>query len=96
MVVIILVHFAALCCVVFTHQDSLEKGDIQTTFEFRNVQRKDATTTLLSFEEKLQCVNSEPSNLKLAAFNVQIFGTRKMTTPGVPEILVKVSSAYFV
>lgn len=35
---------------------------------------------------------SDPSsNLKLAAFNVQTFGTKKMVTPGVPELLVKVS-----
>jgi len=96
MVVIILVHFAALCSVVFTHQDSLDKGSIHTSFEFRDVERSDASTTVPSFEKKLRCVNSEPSNLKLAAFNVRTFGTKKMATPGVPEILVKVSSAYFV
>lgn len=96
MVVIILVHFAALCSVVFTHQDSLDKGSIHTSFEFRDVERSDASTTVPSFEQKLRCVNSEPSNLKLAAFNVRTFGTKKMATPGVPEILVKVSSAYFV
>lgn len=34
---------------------------------------------------------SYSSNLKLAAFNVQTFGIRKMNYPGVPAILVKVS-----
>ena len=33
---------------------------------------------------------SYSSNLKLAAFNVQTFGKRKMNYPGVPAILVKV------
>lgn len=33
---------------------------------------------------------SYSSNLKLAAFNVQTFGRRKMNSPGVPTILVKV------
>ena len=96
MVVNVLVHIAALCSVVFTHQDSLDKGNIQTSSEFRDVERSDARTTLSSLEKKLRCVNSEPSNLKLAAFNVRTFGTKKMATPGVPEILVKVGSAYFV
>ena len=31
------------------------------------------------------------ANLKLAAFNVQTFGVKKMATFGVPEILVRVS-----
>ena len=96
MVFIILLHFAAVCSVVFTNQDSLDKDNIQTSFEFRDAERSDASTIVSSFQKKLRCVISEPSNLKLAAFNVRTFGTKKMATPGVPEILVKVSSTYFV
>ena len=94
MVLVFLVHFSALCSVVFTNADSLDKGNIQTSFEFRDVERSDESAIVSSFQKTLRCVNSEPSNLKLAAFNVRTFGTKKMVTPGVPEILVKVSSAY--
>lgn len=105
---IIVVHFAAMCSVVFTNQDSdtdqykaLDSVNIHTSFEFRDehsglAERSDASTIVSSFQKKRRCVNSEPSNLKLAAFNVRTFGTKKMATPGVPEILVKVDSAYFV
>ena len=99
MVFITLVHLAVLCSVMSTRQDSMlsmDKGDMQTSFEFHDVERSDASTTVSSFQKKLRCVNSEPSNLKLAAFNVRTFGSKKMATPGVPEILVQVSSAYFV
>lgn len=34
---------------------------------------------------------SSSGNLKLAAFNIRIFGRKKMSTPGVPAILVEVS-----
>ena len=95
MVLIILFHLAALCSVVFTHKDSLDKGNIQTSFEFSDVERSDVSTVVSSFQKTSRCVNSEPSNLKLAAFNVRTFGIKKMATPGVPEVLVKVSSAYF-
>lgn len=37
---------------------------------------------------------SYSSNLKLAAFNVQTFGRRKMNSPGVPTILVKIILRY--
>ena len=95
MVLVFLVHFSALCSVVFTHTDSLDKGNSQTSFEFRDVKRSDASDIVSSFQKTLRCVKSEPSNLKLAAFNVRTFGTKKMATPGVPEILVKVSSAAY-
>lgn len=36
----------------------------------------------------------EPTNLKIAAFNVKIFGKKKMETPGIPELLVKVGVAH--
>lgn len=95
MVLFILVHFAALCSVVFTHKDSLDKGSIQTSFELRDVERSDGSGIVSSFQKTLRCVNSEPSNLKIAAFNVRTFGTKKMSTPGVPEVLVKVRSAVY-
>lgn len=34
---------------------------------------------------------SSSGNLKLAAFNIRIFGRKKMSTPGVPAILVQVN-----
>lgn len=40
----------------------------------------------------LRSASTDLSNLKVAAFNVRIFGMRKMATPGVSEILVKVSA----
>lgn len=95
MVLFILVHFAALCSVVFAHKDSLDKASIQTSFELRDVERSDGSGIVSSFQKTLRCVNSEPSNLKLAAFNVRTFGAKKMSTPGVPEVLVKVRSVYF-
>lgn len=40
----------------------------------------------------LRSASTDLSNLKVAAFNVRIFGMRKMATPGVSEILVEVST----
>lgn len=36
----------------------------------------------------------EPTNLKIAAFNVKIFGKKKMATPGIPELLVEIVLRY--
>ena len=43
-------------------------------------------------ELKRRGVGTDLSNLKLAAFNVRIFGKRKMGTPGVSKTLVQVST----
>ena len=106
MAVITLLYFAAMCSIVFTKQDSdtdqyndykaMDTNNIPASFEFRDAERSDASAIVPSFQKQMRCVNSEPSNLKLAAFNIRTFGTKKMATPGVPEILVKVSSEYFV
>lgn len=107
MAVITLLYFAAVCSIVFTNQDSdtdqhkdyrevMDRNNFPASFEFRDAERSDASAIVSSFQKKIRCVNSEPSNLKLAAFNIRTFGTKKMATPGVPEILVKVSSTYFV
>lgn len=44
-------------------------------------------------ELELRSASSDLSNLKLAAFNVRIFGKRKMGTPRVSEIIVQVSTS---
>ena len=96
MVFIVLVHFAAMCSVVFTNQDSdTDRYQALDSEHSGHAEKSDVSTIVSSFQKKQRCVNSEPSNLKLAAFNVRTFGTKKMATPGVPEILVKVGSAYF-
>ncbi|XP_068727849.1 deoxyribonuclease-1-like isoform X2 [Montipora capricornis] len=50
----------------------------------------------LSRAAGFQCQTNiaERSSLKLAAFNVQIFGAKKMATAGVPDILVKIILRY--
>ena len=106
MAVITLLYFAAVCPIVFTNQDSdtdqhidynaMDKNNIPASFEFCDAERSDASAIVSSFQKQMRCVHSEPSSLKLTAFNIRTFGTKKMVTPGVPEILVKVSSTYFV
>ena len=49
-------------------------------------EQEDASTPQLD----LRSMSAGLSNLKVAAFNVRIFGIRKMATPGVSEILVEV------
>lgn len=96
----VLVCFAATFTALYTNQylDTARNNAVQhadsviqpaairyTAKHGRQTARSDA---IVSSPHK----NSDPPNLKLAAFNVQIFGTNKMSTPGVPEILVKVST----
>lgn len=95
---LILVFCAATFSVAFTKQVlNTQQHDahsiIHTSFGFRDghsAGRSDAATIVSSPKKKRRSVNSDPSNLRLAAFNVRTFGTKKMATPGVPDILVKV------
>ena len=61
------------------HENALLDNAPQPVFDFLDEQDGDAVP------------EPDSSNLKLAAFNVQTFGTKKMATKGVPDILVKVS-----
>lgn len=99
-----LVFCAATLSLVYTKQvlDTEQRNTqdahsiIQTSFVFRDEngeQTKRSETSSIaesSPQKKRRSVNSDPSNLKLAAFNVRTFGIKKMATPGVPDILVKV------
>ena len=68
--------YTMLFCFVNTHQ---------------YVNQKQEERILLRHLHGTRNVNpSYSSNLKLAAFNVQTFGIRKMNYPGVPAVLVKV------
>ena len=77
------------------HQNDLHENLRQPFFDFGNEERGelDQESRLSRRQPELRSVSSSDpsSNLKLAAFNVQTFGTKKMATPGVPGILVKVS-----
>ena len=75
------------------HENALLDNAPQPVFDFLDEQDGDAVPeSFVSRRQlKLRSVNSDSSNLKLAAFNVQTFGTKKMATKGVPDILVKVS-----
>ena len=56
-----------------------------------NKQGEIAATSILSRRQlAIASMNRSSSNLKLAAFNVQTFGRKKMATSDVPGILVKV------
>lgn len=98
---LILVFCAATFSLVFTkqvlntqqHNAHDAHSIIHTSFGFRDghsAGSSDAATIVSSPKKKRRSVNSDPSNLRLAAFNVRTFGTKKMATPGVPDILVKV------
>ena len=74
------------------HENALLDNSPQPVFDFLDEQGDVVAEPFVSRHHlELRSVNSDSSNLKLAAFNVQTFGTKKMATRGVPEILVKVS-----
>ena len=95
---LILVYFVATLSLVFTNQVSdtdWQHGIVHNSFEFGDehslkTERTKSSTIVSSPYKERRSVNSDSSNLKLAAFNIQTFGTKKMATPGVPDILVKV------
>lgn len=108
---LVLVFCAATLSLVHTNHvlDSVQRNTlhadsiIQTSFGFRDehgeqTKRSETSSIVSSPQKKRRSVSSDPSNLKLAAFNVRTFGTKKMATPGVPDILVKVGmlSLHFV
>ena len=95
---LILVYFVATLSLVFTNQVSdtdWQHGIVHNSFEFGDehslkTERTKPSTIVSSPHKERRSVNSDSSNLKLAAFNIQTFGTKKMATAGVPDILVKV------
>jgi len=78
------------------HENAVLDNAPQPVFDFLDEQDGDAfPESFVSRRQlKLRSVNSDSSNLKLAAFNVQTFGTKKMATKGVPDILVKIILRY--
>ncbi|KAL9950212.1 hypothetical protein ACROYT_G042687 [Oculina patagonica] len=104
---LVLVFCAATLSLVHTNHvlDSVQRNTlhadsiIQTSFGFRDehgeqTKRSETSSIVSSPQKKRRSVSSDPSNLKLAAFNVRTFGTKKMATPGVPDILVKIILRY--
>lgn len=75
------------------HENALLDNVVQPVFsDFLDEQGDVVAEPFVSRRHlELRSVNSDSSNLKLAAFNVQTFGKKKMATRGVPEILVKVT-----
>ena len=74
------------------HENALLDNAVRPVFDFLDEQGDAVAEPFVSRRHlELRSVNSDSSNLKLAAFNVQTFGKKKMATRGVPEILVKVS-----
>lgn len=93
---IILACFAAALSLVLCNQNlNIERHDVQAA---ENIMQPSFAESVPD-EHKRQRGRSDPTtkkrptNLKLAAFNVQTFGRKKMATPGVPELLVKVGVA---
>ena len=81
----IILYTFMLFCFVNTHQYVNQNQ--------QNEQRYQKQEERILSRRQLGTRNMNPSyssNLKLAAFNVQTFGRRKMNYPGVPAILVKV------
>ena len=94
----ILVYFAAAFSLVFANQgfdrEQQNAVDMRSVTQFAErsgvTQRSEANTILSSRQKKRPNDNTDSLNLKLAAFNVRTFGSKKMATPGVPDILVRV------
>ena len=81
----IILYTSMLFCFVNTHQYVNQNQQNEQRY-----QKQEERILSRHLHGTLNVNPSYSSNLKLAAFNVQTFGIRKMNSPGVPAILVKV------
>lgn len=89
----ILACFVATLSLVFCDQNFDKAG--QTIQAARDIQQPFIVEFPDNHKQQKRRDDSQnqPNNLKIAAFNVQTFGKKKMETPGIPELLVKVGVA---
>lgn len=86
----ILACFVATLSLVFCDQNFDKAG--QTIQAARDIQQPFIVEFPDNHKQQKRRDDSQnqPNNLKIAAFNVQTFGKKKMETPGIPELLVKI------